>query len=212
MLKHAVDDLAAGVTRGKLAYYALLLRGLAIGGWFFRYLMRRVVIGVSRHIEYDLRNDFFRHLERFPLSFYQANRTGDLMSRATNDLNAVRMMIGPSVMYSASTLLTFVIAITMMLTIDPWLTLVALVPLPFVSISVKVFGLGHQRGRPGSPLGCTGRQSLRTGGLGAGAVPACERGVREAQPRPDPAAGDVLSEHDALSRLRRVARAVAGQP
>ena len=57
--------------------------------------MRRIVIGVSRDIEYDLRNDFFRHLERFPLSFYQANRTGDLMSRATNDLNAVRMMIGP---------------------------------------------------------------------------------------------------------------------
>ena len=145
VLKHAVDDLAAGVTRGKLAYYALLLLGLAIGGGFFRYLMRRVVIGVSRHIEYDLRNDFFRHLERFPLSFYQANRTGDLMSRATNDLNAVRMMIGPSVMYSASTLLTFVIAITMMLTIDPWLTLVALVPLPFVSISVKVFGSAIHR-------------------------------------------------------------------
>ena len=145
MLKHAVDDLAAGVTRGKLAYYALLLLGLAIIGGVFRYLMRRIVIGISRDIEYDLRNDFFRHLERFPLSFYQANRTGDLMSRATNDLNAVRMMIGPSVMYSASTILTFVIAISMMLTIDPWLTLVALVPLPFVSISVKVFGSAIHR-------------------------------------------------------------------
>ena len=145
VLKHAVDDLAAGVTRGKLAYYALLLLGLAIVGGLFRYLMRRIVIGISRDIEYDLRNDFFRHLERFPLSFYQANRTGDLMSRATNDLNAVRMMIGPSVMYSASTILTFVIAISMMLTIDPWLTLVALVPLPFVSISVKVFGSAIHR-------------------------------------------------------------------
>ncbi len=145
VLKQAVDDLAAGVTRGKLAYYALLLLALAIVGGFFRYLMRRIVIGISRHIEYDLRNDFFQHLERFPLSFYQANRTGDLMSRATNDLNAVRMMIGPSVMYSASTILTFVIAITMMLTIDPWLTMVALVPLPFVSISVKVFGSAIHR-------------------------------------------------------------------
>jgi ATP-binding cassette, subfamily B, multidrug efflux pump len=145
VLKHAVDDLAAGVTRGKLAYYALLLLALALLGGFFRYLMRRVIIGISRHVEYDLRNDFFRHLERFPLSFYQANRTGDLMSRATNDLNAVRMMIGPSVMYSASTILTFVIAITMLLTIDPWLTLVALVPLPFVSISVKVFGSAIHR-------------------------------------------------------------------
>ncbi len=145
VLKQAVDDLAAGVTRGKLAYYALLLLALAIVGGFFRYLMRRIVIGISRHIEYDLRNDFFQHLERFPLSFYQANRTGDLMSRATNDLNAVRMMIGPSVMYSASTILTFVIAITIMLTIDPWLTMVALVPLPFVSISVKVFGSAIHR-------------------------------------------------------------------
>jgi ATP-binding cassette, subfamily B, multidrug efflux pump len=145
VLKHAIDDLAAGVTRGKLAYYALLLLGLAIVGGLFRFLMRRIIIGISRHLEYDLRNDFFRHLERFPVSFYQANRTGDLMSRATNDLNAVRMMIGPSVMYSASTILTFVIAITMMLTIDPWLTLVALVPLPFVSISVKVFGSAIHR-------------------------------------------------------------------
>ncbi len=145
VLKHAVDDLAAGVTRGKLAYYALVLLGLAIIGGVFRFLMRRIVIGISRHIEYDLRNDFFSHLERFPLSFYQGNRTGDLMSRATNDLNAVRMMIGPSVMYSASTILTFVIAITMMLTIDAWLTLVALVPLPFVSISVKVFGSAIHR-------------------------------------------------------------------
>ena len=145
VLKLAVDDLARGVTRGKLAYYALLLLGLAIAGGVFRFLMRRIIIGVSRHVEYDLRNDFFRHLERFPVAFFQANRTGDLMSRATNDLNAVRMMIGPSVMYSSSTLLTFVIAITMMLTIDPWLTLVALVPLPFVSICVKVFGSAIHR-------------------------------------------------------------------
>src|SRR5215204_4941195 len=145
VLKHAVDDLAAGVTRGKLAYYALRLLGLAVVGGVFSCLMRRTVIGVSRHIEYDLRSDFFRHLERFPLSYYQANRTGDLMSRATNDLNAVRMMIGPSLMYSASTILTFVIAISMMLTIDPWLTLVALVPLPFVSISVKGFGSAIHR-------------------------------------------------------------------
>ena len=145
VLKHAVDDLAAGVTRGKLAYYALLLLGLAVVGGVFRFLMRRIVIGVSRHIEYDLRSDFFRHLERFPLSYYQANRTGDLMSRATNDLNAVRMMIGPSVMYSASTILTFIIALSMMLTIDPRLTLVAMVPLPFVSISVKVFGSAIHR-------------------------------------------------------------------
>ena len=71
--------------------------------------MRRILIGASRDIEYDMRNDFFAHLQTLPLSYFQTHRTGDLMSRATNDLNAVRMMIGPAVMYSANTLLTFVV-------------------------------------------------------------------------------------------------------
>ena len=65
--------------------------------------MRRIIIGVSRDIEYDLRNDFFAHLQLLPLAYFQARRTGDLMSRATNDLNAVRMMVGPAIMYSANT-------------------------------------------------------------------------------------------------------------
>src|ERR1051325_10097031 len=85
-----------------------LLSGLF--GGVFRFLMRRILTGVSRHIEYDMRNDFFAHLQTLPLAYFQAHRTGDLMSRATNDLNAVRMMIGPAVMYSANTLLTFVVA------------------------------------------------------------------------------------------------------
>src|SRR5438046_10018000 len=104
--------------------------------------MRRVLTGVSRHLEYDMRNDFFAHLERLPLAYFQAHRTGDLMSRATNDLNAVRMMIGPSIMYSASTLLVFIAALALMLSIDARLTLVSLIPLPFVSISVDVVGVG----------------------------------------------------------------------
>jgi ATP-binding cassette subfamily B protein len=146
VLKHAIDDLAAAVTREKLLYYAALLLGVSLVGSVFRFLMRRVIIGVSRHIEYDLRNDFFAHLQRLPLAYYQANRTGDLMSRATNDLNAVRMMVGPSIMYSASTLLTFIVGIAVMLSIDPWLTLVGLTPLPLVSVSVKVFGSAiHER-------------------------------------------------------------------
>jgi ATP-binding cassette, subfamily B, multidrug efflux pump len=145
VLKLAVDDLTLGVTRGKLAYYAGLVLALTAVGGVFRFLMRRIIIGISRHIEYDLRNDFFRHLQRFPVGFFQANRTGDLMSRATNDLNAVRMMVGPSIMYSASTVLTFIVAIVLMVSIDPWLTLVALVPLPFVSVSVKMFGSAIHR-------------------------------------------------------------------
>src|SRR6476620_470905 len=140
VLKHAIDDLSAGVTRQKLGQYAALLLGIACVGAVFRFLMRRILIGASRDIEYDVRNAFFARLQQMPLAYYQARRTGDLMSRATNDLNAVRMMIGPAIMYSANTVLVFVVAIILMSSIDARLTLVALVPLPFVSISVKYFG------------------------------------------------------------------------
>jgi ATP-binding cassette subfamily B multidrug efflux pump len=145
VLRYAVDDLTEGVTRAKLLQYAGLLLAIGITGGFFRFLMRRVLIGASRHIEYDMRNDFFAHLEKLPASYFQTHRTGDLMSRATNDLNAVRMMIGPSVMYSANTLLVFVVAIVLMCAIDWRLTLVSLVPLPFASISVKWFGSAIHR-------------------------------------------------------------------
>src|SRR5262245_36876292 len=140
VLRYAVDDLTRGVTRAKLIEYSTLLLGIGVVGGLFRFLMRRILIGASRDIEYDMRNDFFAHLEKLPLGYFQSHRTGDLMSRATNDLNAVRMMIGPSVMYSANTILTFVVALAMMVAIDPWLTLISLIPLPFVSISVKYFG------------------------------------------------------------------------
>ncbi len=145
VLKYAIDDLLAGVTSAKVRFYALALLALAIVGGLFRFLVRRVVIGASRWIEYDLRNDFFAHLQRLPLAFFQERRTGDLMSRATNDLSAVRMMIGPAVMYTASTSLTFLVAIVLMLSIDARLTLLALIPLPFVTISVKYFGAAIHR-------------------------------------------------------------------
>jgi len=146
VLKHAVDDLTTGVTRGKLALYASLLLGVAAVAGYSRFQMRRILVGASRDIEYDLRNDFFAKLERLPLAYYQARRTGDLMSRATNDLNAVRMMIGPAVMYSTSTIVTFVFALTLMLRIDPWLTAVALIPLPFISVSARFFGRAIHQG------------------------------------------------------------------
>jgi ATP-binding cassette subfamily B multidrug efflux pump len=140
ILKHAIDDLNAGVTRQKLAVYAGLLLSVAIVSAVFRFLMRRILIGASRDIEFDVRNAFFARLQQMPLAYYQARRTGDLMSRATNDLNAVRMMVGPAVMYASNTLLVFVVAIILMSSIDGRLTLMALLPLPFVSISVKYFG------------------------------------------------------------------------
>src|SRR5262245_23707884 len=146
ILQYAVDDLTRGVTRAKLLEYGTLLLGVGVVAGIFRFFMRRILIGASRWIEYDMRNDFYAHLQKLPMSYFHAHRTGDLMSRATNDLNAVRMMIGPSIMYSANTLLTFVVAIALMLTIDARLTLLSLIPLPFVSVSVKWFGSAiHKR-------------------------------------------------------------------
>jgi ATP-binding cassette subfamily B protein len=145
VLKHAIDDLLLGVTREKLRFYAVGLLALAAVGGVFRFLVRRIVIGASRGLEYDLRNDFFAHLQRLPLSFFQERRTGDLMSRATNDLSAVRQMVGPAVMYTSNTSLTFVVAIGLMLSIDARLTFIALIPLPFVSISVRYFGAAIHR-------------------------------------------------------------------
>jgi len=140
VLKYAIDDLGQGVDTAKIAFYAWIILGLAAVGGFFRFVMRRIIIGASRDIEYDLRNDFFAHLQRLDLAYFQSHRTGDLMSRATNDLSAVRMMIGPAVMYSATTGLFFIVGIILMVSINPRLTLFALVPLPFVSISVAYFG------------------------------------------------------------------------
>jgi ATP-binding cassette subfamily B protein len=145
VLRYAIDDLASSVTGAKLAFYGGALLAIGLVGGVFRFWMRRILTGTSRDLEYDLRNDFFAHLQTLPMAYYQANRTGDLMSRATNDLNAVRMMIGPSVMYSSNTILTFVAALGMMLAIDPKLTLWSLIPLPMVSISVNYFAKAIHR-------------------------------------------------------------------
>jgi ATP-binding cassette subfamily B multidrug efflux pump len=146
VLRHAIDDLQQGVTRAKLLVYASLILAVTIIGGVSRYVMRRVIIGASRDIEYDLRNAFFAHLQRLPLSYFHRHRTGDLMSRATNDLNAVRMMIGPAVMYTASTAFTFVVALSMMATINARLTLIALLPLPVVTLVARYSGRAiHER-------------------------------------------------------------------
>src|SRR5688500_18018847 len=146
VLKYAIDDLNRAVTSAKVQLYAVVLLLLAAVGGVFRFLMRRIIVGASRDFEYGLRNDFFAALQRQHAGYFQQHRTGDLMSRATNDLSAVRMMIGPAVMYTSSTGLTFVIAIALMLSIDPWLTMVALIPLPFVSVLVRYFGAAiHHR-------------------------------------------------------------------
>ena len=145
VLQRAIDDLGVGMTQAKLSFYGAVLLGIGLVRGYFQFLMRRVLIGASRMIEYDMRNDFFAHLQTLPRPYFQHHRTGDLMSRATSDLNAVRMMIGPSIMYSANTLLVFVVALILMAAIDARLTVWSLLPLPFVSLSVKVFGSAIHR-------------------------------------------------------------------
>ena len=145
VLKFAIDDLREGATLDDIRFYAVAMLALAVAGGVFRFLMRRIIIGASRDIEYDLRNDFFAHLQRLDLAYFQRHRTGDLMSRATNDLSAVRQMIGPAVMYTSNTVLTFVVALALMASIDLRLTLLALIPLPIVSITVRYFGAAIHR-------------------------------------------------------------------
>src|ERR1700687_6015915 len=140
VLRHAVDGLQAGVTREKLLTYSLELMGVAAIKGIFQFLNRWIVIGASREIEFDLRNDMFRHLESLSYSFYQRTRTGDIMARATNDLNAVRMMLGPGLMYWTETMLTFVCITAVMAGVALPLTVIAIAPAPVVSIVVLVFG------------------------------------------------------------------------
>ena len=142
VIRVAIDDLNQGVTRQKIFLYAGLLVAISAAKGVFLFLTRWIIIGISREIEFDLRNDLFRHLERQPAAYFQQHRTGDIMARMTNDLNAVRMLLGPAIMYSANTVLFSVGALYFLLRISPWLTLVALVPLPLASILVQ--GLGRK--------------------------------------------------------------------
>src|SRR5208282_3340636 len=140
VLRRAINDLHSGVTRQKLFTYSLLIIAIALIKAIFQFLTRWVVIGISRDIEFDLRNDLFAHLERLSHSYYQRNRTGDIMARATNDLNAVRMLLGPAIMYSANTLVFTAGALAFMLAISPKLTIIAFLPLPIASVVIQYFG------------------------------------------------------------------------
>jgi ATP-binding cassette, subfamily B, multidrug efflux pump len=140
VIRRAIDALNLGITHQKLATYAGLLLAVVLVKGIFQFLTRWVVIGISRDIEFDLRNDLFTHLESLSHSFYQKTRTGDVMARATNDLNAVRMLLGPGIMYTANTLVFTVGALVFMTHISPRLTLYAFLPLPVVSIVVQYFG------------------------------------------------------------------------
>jgi ATP-binding cassette, subfamily B, multidrug efflux pump len=140
VLGRATDDLHAGGTRHRLLLYAGVLLAIALFKGIFQFWTRWIVIGVSRDIEFDLRNDLFEHLEKLSYSYYQRNRTGDIMARATNDLNAVRNLLGPAIMYTANTVVLTAGALAFMIGISPRLTLYTFLPLPATSIVIQYFG------------------------------------------------------------------------
>jgi len=147
----AIDALKAGLQTGSLASsdllrYSCFVVGFSLIAGFFTFLTRQTIIVVSRHVEFDLRNDFLGHIQKLPLSFFQNTPTGDLMALATNDISAVRNALGPGIMYPTDTLMTFTMVLGVMLVADYELTLLALIPLPFVSIAVYYLGkLVHRK-------------------------------------------------------------------
>ena len=136
----AIDDLRLHLSTAIIARSGLKLLGIAAVSGTFLYITRQVIIGASREIEFDLRNDLFAHLETQPPSFFQQHRTGDIMARSTNDLNAVRQLLGPAIMYSANTLVFTAAALPYMIRLSPRLTMFAFLPLPFASVLVQYFG------------------------------------------------------------------------
>ena len=147
----AIDTLKMGLETktlesGDLLLYALLVVGATVIAGVFSYLKRQTIIVASRHVEYDMRNDFLAHIQKLSISFFQNTPTGDLMAHATNDIGAVRNALGPGIMYPADTLVTFVLVLAMMLSLDWQLTLLGLVPMPFVSFTVFRLGkLVHKK-------------------------------------------------------------------
>jgi ATP-binding cassette subfamily B protein len=136
----AVDDLAAGVTWQKIVYYPLVILGVNLGSGIFLFLQRRFLINASRHIEFDMREDFYASLVDQPLEYFHKTRVGDLMARATNDLAAIRQIVGPMILYSFQAIFALAIVLPILLNISVKLTLLILIPMPLVSLTVKILG------------------------------------------------------------------------
>lgn len=140
LVGRAVDDLANGITWEKIVYYPLVILGVNFASGIFLFLQRRLLINTSRHIEFDMRETFYASLVNQPLEFFQNNRIGDLMARATNDLAAVRQIVGPMILYSFQAIFALAITLPILLNISVKLTLLMLIPLPLVSLTVKFLG------------------------------------------------------------------------
>ena len=137
VLKEAIDRLTPAITPRDLLFYAALIVGVTIVQGIFRFLTRRILIGTSRRIEYDFRNDILAHLQRLPWSFFRRNKTGDIMSRTTEDLNSVRMALGPGFMHFCNTLLLFLAVSGLLFHLNPRLAFFALLPLPCLSFAIR---------------------------------------------------------------------------
>lgn len=146
LLKDSINEIQKNATSSVLLNYAFLIVGTSIVAGVFRYLIRQTIIVVSREIEYDLRGDFWEHIQKLPLKYFQNNSTGNIMSHATNDINAVRGFIGPAVMYSIDTVIRLVIVVAIMISLNFALTIYALLPLPILSYGVyRVGKLIHEK-------------------------------------------------------------------
>ncbi|MCH8033993.1 MAG: ABC transporter ATP-binding protein [Bacteroidetes bacterium] len=146
LLKDSINALQQNTSEGVLLKYGLMIVGASLFAGFFRFLIRETIIVVSREIEFDLRKDFWAHIQKLPLRYFQNTSTGNIMAHATNDINAVRMFLGPAVMYSTDTFIRLMIVLTIMILLNVELTIFALLPLPFLSIVVFILGKKiHQR-------------------------------------------------------------------
>ncbi len=140
LVKNAINHLMRGTNIHLLVVDALLIIGSSLFAGIFTYLIRQTIIVVSREIEYDLRYDFWNHIQRLPLRYFQNNSTGNIMAHATNDINAVRSFLGPSIMYSVDTTVTLIMVLTIMFSLNVSLTIYCLLPLPFLSVLVYKVG------------------------------------------------------------------------
>jgi ATP-binding cassette, subfamily B, multidrug efflux pump len=136
----AIDENWTEISWTKLTVAAGKVLGASLISGIFLFLQRRILIGMSRNIEYDMRQTFYQHLVDQPLSFFHEHRTGDLMARATNDLSAVRQLAGPMIMYSLQTLFVVILVLPLMFMLNWWLTLLLFVTMPLISLTVKFFG------------------------------------------------------------------------
>lgn len=140
LVGRAVDDLSKGFTWEKIIYYPLIILGVNLVSGIFLFWQRRLLINTSRHIEFDMRQDFYASLVHQPLEYFQNTRVGDLMARATNDLAAIRQIVGPMILYSFQAVFALIITLPILLNISVKLTLLMLIPLPLVSITVQYLG------------------------------------------------------------------------